>query len=174
MKKILICAALAVAGLIAVGSAWGQDAKDLKPVNDVDFLAKAAACGVAEVKYSELAESRASNPKVKEFARKMAAEHKKANDKLAEFAKGLKTAILAGLEKDKQAIYDNLARLKGDDFDRAYMKQMVEDHEKAIQLFEAQSKTRKHEGLTTFASDTLPKLKEHLKEARTIQEGLGK
>jgi putative membrane protein len=163
MTRILMASAVLLGGALV---AW---ADDTKPAGDVDFLAKAAACGNAEVKYSELAAKQATNAKVKEFARTLAEEHKQANNKLGEFARGLKTAVLAGLEKDKQAIYDDLSKRSGADFDRAYMKQMVEDHEKAIKMFEAQSKEGKHDGLKTFATDTLPKLKKHLEEARAIE-----
>lgn len=163
-----------MAGAVLFGVTLAVSADDTKPVNDVDFLAKAAACGTAEVKYSELAVKQATNAKVKEFARTMVDAHKEANNKLGEFARGLKTAVLTGLEKDKQETYDRLSRLSGAEFDRAYMKQMVEDHEKAIKLFEAQSKTGKHDRLKTFAADTLPRLKKHLEEARGIADELKK
>jgi len=165
--------ALLLGGILAAVPALRAD-DDPKPANDVDFLAKAAACGVAEVKYSELAEKQANSQKVKDYARMLVEEHKKANDQLAEHARGLKTAILAGLEKDKQAVYDRLAKLRGDEFDRAYTKQMIEDHEKAIKLFEAQSKTGNHDKLKKFAEDNLPTLKKHLEQARSLADGLGK
>jgi len=172
MKRTLMASALLIGGLLAAVPALRAD--DPKPENDRDFLVKAAACGVAEVKYGELAEKQARSQKVKDYARMLADEHKRANDKLAEQARGLKVAVLAGLEKDKQAVYDRLSKLNGDEFDRAFMQQMVEDHEKAIKLFEAESKTGNHDGLKTFATNTLPSLKKHLEEARSILDGLRK
>jgi len=171
MKKALI-AALLVVGLVAVRPAAYGDDTDVK--NPVDFLVKASADGTAEVKLGQLAEKQAASDKVKDFARMMVEDHRKANDKLADFARGLKTAVLAGLEKDKQAIYDKLSKLKGEEFDRAYMDQMVEDHEKAVKMFETASKGVTHEGLKKFAEDTLPHLRDHLKHARSVREGLGK
>jgi len=143
-------------------------AQETKAVSDSEFLIKAVSCGAAEVKFSELASKNANDAKVKEFATKMAKEHGDANKKLLERARDLKIGIVAGLEKDKRATYTNLSRLSGAEFDREYMKLMVEDHEKAISLFDTYSKTGTNADMKTFARETLPHLKSHLKEARTI------
>src|SRR5262249_3021142 len=132
-----------------------------------------AECGHAEVKLGELAQKQASSDKVKEFARQMVAEHTLANNKLAERSRNLKLAYLAGTDPEKKATYNRLAQLKGADFDREYMKQMVEDHEKAVQLFEAEAKSKGDAELRQFAENALPKLKAHLKRAREVYEGVG-
>lgn len=170
--NILFASAFLLGGVLAFVPTASAD--EPRPGNDIEFLTKAAACGHAEVKYSELAKDQAESEKVKEFAQRMIEDHKKANNQLSEYARGLKTAVVAGLEKDKQDIYDRLSRLKGAEFDRAYMQQMIEDHEKAIQLFETQAKVGQHEGLKTFASETTPKLKKHLEHARAVLADLKK
>src|SRR5262245_53716348 len=147
-------------------------AEDKPPANDRDFLLQAMTGGHAEVKYSELAEKHSSNEKVHDFAKRMIDDHTAANKKLAEHAKDQKTAVVAGFERDKRDIYTNLMKLKGDDFDRAYMKQMVEDHEGAVKLFEHETRIAADANLKKFAEETLPTLRDHLKQAKEINEGL--
>src|SRR5262245_10671064 len=60
--------------------------KTERPALDREFLIQAVTCNHAEVKFSELAERNASNPKVKEFARKMVKEHTQSSEALAKMA----------------------------------------------------------------------------------------
>src|SRR5437773_3466918 len=115
MVKFLSIAAVLAAALVVCAPA-GADEKN-RPADDKHFVTKAATCGHAEVKISELAEKHASNEKVKEFARMMVTEHTKANEQLAEHAKNQKVAVVAGLEKDKRDLFDRLSKLNGDEFD---------------------------------------------------------
>lgn len=139
---------------------------------DRDFLIRAATCGNAEVKYSELAETRAGSDKVKEFARKMVKDHSRCNGRLSEYARNQKIVVVAGLEKDKRENYDRLSPLKGDEFDRAYLRQMVDDHQKAVSLFEAQVRKGTDPDLKKFAELTLPDLRDHLKQAKDLANSL--
>jgi len=172
MKLWHLSLALTAALLVTV-NVRAEDTKPTKadaPVSDTDFLVKAVTCGTAEVKFAEIAERRASNADVKAFANKMATDHKKCNEKLLEQAKNLKVAVVTGLERDRREIATRLGKLEGQDFDRDYMKQMVEDHEKAISLFESYTKTGSNKELVDFAREALPVLREHLKEAKSICE----
>jgi putative membrane protein len=169
MARIFLTFALVVA---LVPLAVGADDRPTRLAGDADFLVKAISCGTAEMKFSELAEKQASNADVKEFARKIVADHKKGNEKLMGLAREFKVAVLTGLEKEQRDAEARLRRLSGPAFDRAYMQQIVDDHEKAITLFENESKTGTNPQLRKEASNTLSTLREHLKEAKAIQEKL--
>ncbi len=67
---------------------------------------------------------------------------------------------------------NRLESLSGKEFDQAYIKQMVEDHQKAISKFETAQQNVEDAELKQFASDTLPKLRDHLKMAQDIQASL--
>jgi len=69
---------------------------------------------------------------------------------------------------EHQKMMDKMARLTGADFDREYMKHQVNDHDKAVVLFERQSKSGKDSELKAFAGRTLPTLKEHQQMAKDI------
>lgn len=72
------------------------------------------------------------------------------------------------INTDHQKLMDKMARLTGADFDREYMKHQVNDHDKAVALFEKQSKSGKDSELKAFAGRTLPTLKEHQQMAKDI------
>jgi putative membrane protein len=67
---------------------------------------------------------------------------------------------------------DDLAEKTGNDFDKAFMRKMVNDHESTINLFEKASDKVSDPEVKTFVDNTLPKLRMHLDSARAIQKML--
>jgi putative membrane protein len=61
-----------------------------------------------------------------------------------------------------------LSKLSGDAFDQAYMQDMLKDHKTDIAAFEKESTSGKDPDVKQFASQTLPTLKDHLKQAETV------
>jgi putative membrane protein len=98
----------------------------------------------------------------------MVKEHSQCNEGLAKIAKDNSIAIVVGADPETRDTLSRLSKLKGVDFDREYLRLMIDGHEKAINMLEAQAKNGKDEKLNTFATLTEPKVKEHLKEARTL------
>jgi putative membrane protein len=94
-----------------------------------------------EIKLSELAETKASSPQVKAFAKKMVTDHTKLEMQMKPFAIQWNVTPPTELDSDHQAVYDRLKGLSGSEFDKAYMAAMVQDHHKALDAFtmEAQS-----------------------------------
>lgn len=58
--------------------------------------------------------------------------------------------------------------MSGADFDRAYSKMMLSDHQKDVSAFEKQSTKGADADLKAFAGKTLPTLQEHLQMARAL------
>ncbi len=180
MSRFVATGGLVVAVLLWAGPAVQADVVEkipkegVKALNANDFVIKAIESGHAEVKFSQLAKIKATDAKVKEFATMMVNDHEAANKKLLEQARGLKVGVVVGLNPDKRRLFMDLGKRSGADFDREYVRIMVEDHEKAVRMFESYSKSGAHEDLRTFAKDTLPHLKKHLKEARGLAARLKK
>jgi putative membrane protein len=171
-KRLPLGLAVAALALCFAAARADKDSKEPEPITDTDFLAQAATSGNAEVKLSELATKQAGDDKVKTFAQKLVKEHTALNDKLADAGRGLKFGVVLALEKETKATYDRLSKLQGAEFDREYLKQMIDDHEKAVTLFEREAKTGTNADVKKFAGDNLAKIKEHLKEARDLRDGL--
>lgn len=137
---------------------------------DSRFAVDAANGGMAEVQLGQVAQEKATDPKVKEFATMMVADHTKANEELKSLA-GIKGITLpsAPSEEMQEAATDINAKT-GKDFDKAYIDQMVKDHKKTVDLFEDGQKNVKDAELKAFIDKTLPVLKTHLDHAQTIEK----
>jgi putative membrane protein len=72
--------------------------------------------------------------------------------------------------KKQKAVYDKLAKLSGDAFDREFAKAMVDDHKKDIKEFEKESK-KPDDAAASFAKETLPTLQKHLETAQSLSSG---
>ncbi len=75
-------------------------------------------------------------------------------------------------QKNAQKKYDELAKLSGEKFDRAYINQLSDDHKKAIKAFEKESKSGVDSELKTWASNTLPTLKHHFEMVQSVEKEL--
>ena len=133
-----------------------------------EFVKKAAAGGMAEVKLSELAGSRASAANVKEFAQQMVVDHTKANDELKAIAESDKIAWPTKLHGDSEVAYNELSKLSGAKFDAEYVKVMVGDHDKTVRAFEEASGKVKNPALKSFIEKTLPVLRQHQQHIHAI------
>jgi putative membrane protein len=111
--------------------------------DDKKFLAKAAQSDVNEIKLSELAEQKATNPAVKAFAHKMVVEHTKMSASMKPFADSWGITPPTNMDDDHQKEYDKLNGLSGADFDKEYIDQMVTDHTHALDAFTSEAKDTK-------------------------------
>jgi predicted outer membrane protein len=151
---------LAVAVVAAPTFVWAQSSMDKKFVND------AALGGMTEVALGKVSEKNAASPAVKNFGMHMVDDHSKANDELSQIASAKGMTPPSGLDAPHQKVVDHLSQLKGADFDRAFMSQMLTDHRKTIALFKQEAASAKDPQLKAFAQKTLPTLESHLQMAQ--------
>lgn len=137
---------------------------------DSKFAVDAANGGMAEVQLGELAQNKGTDPKVKEFAKMMVTDHTKANDELKALAASKNITLPASPSEDKQKTSTDLSSKSGKDFDKAYIDQMVKDHEKTVKLFEDGQKNVKDAEIKAFIDKTLPVLKTHLDHAKGMDK----
>ncbi|MGO8794705.1 MAG: DUF4142 domain-containing protein [Candidatus Sulfotelmatobacter sp.] len=136
---------------------------------DQHFVKSAAQGGMAEVELGQLAVEKASSPEVKKFGQRMVDDHTKANDQLKQVASEKNITLPETLDAKDEATKQKLSALSGDQFDRAYMSDMVKDHTQDVAEFRKESNGGQDEAVKNFASTTLPTLESHLKEARQIE-----
>jgi putative membrane protein len=136
-----------------------------------NFMNDAAKGGMAEVELGKLAQEKATNPRVKNFAEMMVRDHTTANDDLKAIARQKNVTLPSDLGKHKDH-YNDLSKKTGADFDKAYMKMMVDDHEDDIDEFEKIANNGTDPDLKTFASQKLPTLRKHLDSAKAINQSL--
>jgi putative membrane protein len=136
------------------------------------FAMKAADGGMAEVELGRLAAQKASNDRVKQFGQKMVDDHSKANNDLKAAAGQEGIELPADTSAKDKKLMQKLSGLSGAEFDKAYMDAMVKDHVEDVHEFEKAAKAPGDSPVKTFATNTLPTLKDHLQMARDIDSEL--
>jgi putative membrane protein len=140
---------------------------------DAKFVHEAAVGGMAEVAMGKMAAEKAMSADVKQFGQRMVDDHSKANSELKTLASSKGMTLPADLDPAHKAASDRLAKLSGAAFDRAYMQEMVKDHDKDVAAFKRASATATDADLKGWAGKTLPTLEEHQKMAKSINAKLG-
>jgi len=137
-------------------------------VSDEEFVHNAAQGGMAEVKLGQLAQDRGSSDAVKSFAQRMIAQHSRANDQLKQVAGQASISLPSEISTKDQSTYNKLSKLRGSDFDRAYARDMVEDHVADLAEFHKEANAGRSAEVKNFALQSLPMLREHLNQAREM------
>jgi putative membrane protein len=137
------------------------------------FLVKAAQGQTGEIALGKIATQRADSEKVKQFGRRMIEDHQKARQEISNLASNQGVELPLDLPAKDTEQAQRFSQLSGKDFDRAYMTYMLHDHMKDLTEFERSVQSLKNPQIKQWASSALPVLKEHLKIARTIAQGLG-
>src|SRR4051794_25532900 len=81
--------------------------------SEQQLVEKMAQGNLAEIQLGSLAEKKASNKSVKEFAEQMVNDHTKLNDQLKEWASKNHAELPTSVSEEDRSLKDRLAKLKG-------------------------------------------------------------
>jgi putative membrane protein len=151
-------------------SAGTPETMPVKQVDDKKFVKDAAIGGLTEVELGKLAAQKASSDGVKQFGQKMVDDHNKANEELKEIASKANIEIPASLDSKHQSRLDKLAKLSGPEFDKAYVKDQLKDHQKDVSEFQNEAQSGSDPNVRQFANKTLPTLQEHLSMVKDLNK----
>lgn len=135
-------------------------------------MTQAAQANLAEIETGRLATERAQHPDVRQYGSRMVREHTMANDALARLAESKGVSLPAEPDPTHQQLAETLEGLQGEEFDRAYMRAMVSDHQHAVAMFEREAETAEDPEVRGFAAELVPTLRDHLRMAQMIQRSL--
>jgi putative membrane protein len=162
---VVIASGALLGAQVAQSPASGQDKK-----SDQVFASQAAIAGMAEVELGKMAQQQGNHARVKQFGQMMVADHSKANEELKAIAKSKGMTLPTTLDPPHQATRDKLAKLKGAEFDRAYMDAMVTGHQTVENNMRTEAESGADPELKAFAAKTRPVVQGHLKMALQIQQ----
>jgi putative membrane protein len=137
----------------------------------LSFIDNAMDGGRTEIKLSTVAQRVSQNPRVVGFAKMMISDHTQALEGLKKLQKKELVDPDNAISSSHKQMIDSISKLSGSEFDKAYMKQMVIDHEKAVDLFKEGSQNRDN-AVQTYAEETLPTIQMHLDSAKAIKAAL--
>lgn len=144
------------------------EAKDIS-YQDRKFIEKAAVGGMAEVQMGQLAAQKGQNQAVRDFGNAMVNDHTAGNQRLMNLANTLGVTPPADLDFMHRHMSKKLNKASEKDFDEKYIASQIKDHKKMIDLFEEESRDGKSSELKQFATELLPKLRNHLQMAEQIE-----
>ena len=142
---------------------------------DRNFVMDAAMGGMLEVELGRLAVQNGASDAVKQFGQRMVDDHSRANQELMSVASSKGMTLPTALDEKHQKDVTKFSGLTGAEFDRAYARMMLQDHEKDVKEFEKQGTRGADPDIRAFATRTLPTLQEHLQMVRQLpgNEGRG-
>lgn len=157
--------------IIAAADSGGKTAATAQAPDSAGsrFMARAAEGGMKEVALGKLAEQKAHLQRIKDFAQMIVYDHSHANGDLRSVAAGTDITLPDSLGTAAARQQDKLSAMKGLDFDRAYMRMMVADHEKDLADFRKAASRAKSGPLSQWIAADTPMLEKHLDSARAIE-----
>jgi putative membrane protein len=177
MKHFLPLVALAGLGLLPLTGKGVDDAGDAGKtpghltINDAEFVRTAAQGGMTEVKLGELAALKGKREDVKRFGELMVTDHTKINDTLKSFALLKGITLQDQLDATHAGVVDRISTLEGDQFEKAYIDEMVKDHKKDLGEFQEEAKAVKDPELKALVAKALPIFKQHLQHIEKVANG---
>ncbi len=171
LKRILSLTPL----LLIVGGLGCQGAHkgEVQTAADAAFMRAAAQGNEAEVAMGRVAVQRADNPAVKSFGERMIHDHGVLNTELLALANRKNIELPTSPNISQQMVMDRLKTKTGADFDKDYIKTMLDDHKADIKAYQHEINTGKDPDVVAYARDALPILEEHLALARQAAKQIG-
>lgn len=147
-------------------------------MTDAQILAQMSVSNGAEISSSQLAQPKARNQQVKDFARDMIAEHQAMQgqaDSLATRANITPSpaqgdTLQQALDRGREQLQGQAA---GAEFDRMYMDMQVTAHEGTLALLNNARGAAQNADLQALIDQAIPKVQQHLDRARQIRGALG-
>ena len=161
--RFVLCAA---AGL-TLGGFYPVSAQKLNN-QDQKFLQDAARGGMMEIHMGQMGLERGVSQAVKSLSQHLVNDHTAANKELAALAN--EKGVFLPADDAQLTGSMSFATKNGDDFDKAFALQAVEDHQKAIAEFESETRTGTDPEVKNWATKTLPTLRAHLAEAQDLEK----
>jgi len=168
----MIMISLAMVFMIVIPAARAHEVKqEPKPYTEA-FLKKTAEEQQAQISLALLADERAANPRVRQFADHMVFIHNKLLKEVEELATEKGVNLPSELNNEHARTIKEFSQLSGHAFDRTYMHYILRDHQIDVQEFEEGMQTVEDSDVLHWTYRTLPMLRAHVEEARWLQQSL--
>jgi putative membrane protein len=160
---------LATVPLLMATSAVAQQGPSAINQSDKEFLNFAAKVNQSEIEGGLAAEKKADAPAVRAFARLMVLDHMQLESQLAGVATENGVELASGASEEAQQGMAHLQTMSGAKFDAAFMQDMVEGHQQAVEKFKAEKGKAQAQPVDAVVTVTLPILEQHLALAQAVQ-----
>lgn len=142
-----------------------------KPVlsqTDKNFMSQAEANNRQERDIAAVVKQRTRNDNVRKYADTLVTDYSAALQKLAGLT-GKYGMEMQTISDRQPAAIKEFQAMAPRTLDKQFLTLMVQDHQRAIGLFQEETRSAQANDVREYASDTLPTLESHLKEAEELQ-----
>jgi putative membrane protein len=140
---------------------------------DSRFIFDAASSNLMEVRLGQLAQSKATNPAVKQFGQQMVTDHTNLQNQLTATVSKTGTQFKPGMTDNHEKEVERLEKLSGAEFDRQYMTSMVQHHQQDVATYQSQSQSARSAEARQIVTTGLPVLQQHLAMANQVAPQVG-
>lgn len=159
------------------GAAGGEVSGSLKGLSDANYAALVDEANKADSAAGAMAVTKATNPRVKAFARRMMTDHHALRQQDQRLVKQLNLTPQPPANDPVQQLGSQetsalQSAQKGAAFDSAYIAQEVNAHKAVLSLLDAIDSDASNAQLKALAKKARPMIQSHLTEAQSIQKHL--
>jgi putative membrane protein len=179
IRALLIAAAAAGAVAMATGSGPADRPADAAADASAEqaerletFVAHAASLAMLGIGASERAADQASRPEVRGFAERAVQTQRDILQRVQALGRELDVGAPSAMLLEHRAVFEGLAPLTGEEFNRRYAETQVQALDQAVGLYGAAAERAQHPALAALAAEILPALDRHLAEARDLLEAV--
>ena len=164
MKRSVLFAGTMIAGL-ALTPAYADSPRQ--------FLQNALQGANSEIMLGRMAAERARSPAVREFGQTLVSDHQQARQELRDLGRDF--GLRPGWQPSDEARDERqkLDGLRGRDFDREFVRFMIDDHRKDISEFRDEA-NEQHGRVSDLARNQIPAMRNHLRMAIALERSDGR
>jgi len=141
--------------------------------SDNKFIREIAADNMLETELGQLAETKAQSSEVRQFAQRMVADHNKLQSDWMNMASRNGLTFKPSFGKNHRKKLQDLQKLSGKDFDRAYMTLMIQNHKDYVDYFQKEGRAAKSAPVRDLVSADLPTLQQQWSMAKQLGVKVG-
>jgi len=165
MNRSFLLAGVVAAAMGVSPAAWAD--------NPREFLHEAMQGNNSEIMLGRLADDQARSPAVREFGRTLVSDHRQAREEVRDLGRRFGLPPDRDIAPEAQDERDRLMGLRGRDFDREFVRYMIDDHRKDLAKFRDEAQEN-HGPVSALAARQLPTLRSHLRMAIALERSDGR
>lgn len=136
------------------------------PASDQEFLQNAAQSDMLHAHLGQLAEKNSTKRGVRDLGQEISQNDQADYRTLSDLAGKVGETIPKGIDNQGDRTIEQISRLRGSSFDRAFIHEIIASDKKELAAFEYEAQHAQNPNVKEYASGALPALKLHLYEAQ--------
>jgi putative membrane protein len=140
---------------------------------DQRFLGQVTQASLLNIAMGKLAQEKSSVQAVKVFGNRMVTDHERGLEIFKKVAVRDGVTVSYDMDARHKERLDKLAKLSGEEFDRAYVKDQLKAHQRMVSYFQSESDNATESVAVKMANNMLPAVQRHLNEIKELNKSLG-